>query len=94
GKDIGQYGVYREIAAPERLVHTESWEDWNPGEVLVTIDLAEREGKTTYTCTMLYPSQEVRDTLIKSGMADGAAETYDKLAELLAALVGAPASAA
>ncbi|HXU46447.1 MAG TPA: SRPBCC domain-containing protein, partial [Thermoanaerobaculia bacterium] len=47
GKDIGQYGVYREIAAPERLVHTESWEDWNPGEVLVTIDLAEREGKTT-----------------------------------------------
>ena len=36
GKDIGQCGVYLEIAAPERLVNTEWWEDWNPGEVLVT----------------------------------------------------------
>ena len=34
--------------------------------------------------TVLYPSQEVRDIVIKSGIEHGAAESYDKLAELLA----------
>jgi hypothetical protein len=35
--------------------------------------------------TILYPSREVRDAVIKSGMEHGAAESYDKLAELLSA---------
>jgi uncharacterized protein YndB with AHSA1/START domain len=86
GKDIGQRGVYRQIAAPDRLVNTESWEDWNPGELLVTTVLAEQDGRTTFTATVLFPSQEVRELLLKSGMADGATQTYDKLAELLASL--------
>jgi uncharacterized protein YndB with AHSA1/START domain len=84
GRDVGQRGIYREIVRPERLVNTESWEDWNPGEVLVTAVLAEQGGATTLTSTLLFPSQEVRDTLVKSGMTRGAAETYDKLAECLA----------
>jgi uncharacterized protein YndB with AHSA1/START domain len=86
GKEVGQGGVYREIAPPERLVNTESWEDWNPGELLVTAVLVEHGGKTTYTSTVLFPSQEVRDTLLKAGMTNGAAETYDKLAECLASI--------
>ncbi len=86
GKDIGQRGVYREIAAPERLVNTEEWEDWNPGELLVTTVLAEQGGKTTFTATLLFPSREVRDLLVKSGMTRDAGETYDKLAELLASM--------
>ena len=77
-------GVYREIVSPERLVNTESWEDWNPGELLVTTVLAEQGGKTLLTCTMLFPSQEVRDLLLESGMTRGADETYDKLAACLA----------
>jgi uncharacterized protein YndB with AHSA1/START domain len=83
GKEIGQHGVYREIVAPERLVNTESWEDWNPGEVLVTAVLVEEDGTTTLTSTLLFPTQEVRDMLVKSGMTSGAAETYDKLAACL-----------
>lgn len=86
GKQIGQRGVYREIVAPERLVNTESWEDWNPGELLVTTILVEHAGTTTLTMTSLFPSQEVRDMLIKSGMTSGAAETYDKLAACLASM--------
>jgi uncharacterized protein YndB with AHSA1/START domain len=86
GKQIGQRGVYREIVAPARLVNTESWEDWNPGEVLVTTILVEQAGTTTLTVTSLFPSQEVRDMLIKSGMTSGAAETYDKLEEYLASI--------
>jgi uncharacterized protein YndB with AHSA1/START domain len=86
GKEIGQRGVYREIVAPERLVNTEEWEDWNPGELLVTTLLSEQGGKTTFTARLLFPSREVRDLLVKSGMTTGAAETYDKLAELLATI--------
>jgi len=50
----------------------------------VTGVLVEHDGKTTMTATILYPSREVRDAVIKSGIEHGAAETYDKLAEMLA----------
>jgi uncharacterized protein YndB with AHSA1/START domain len=85
GKKIGQKGVYHEVSPPERLVNTESWEDWDPGETLVTTTLLEADGKTTLTSTSLFPSQEVRDIILKSGLDDGAKESYDRLAELLAA---------
>lgn len=84
GKAIGQYGAYREIVPGERLVNTESWEDWDAGETLVTTDLVEQGGKTTFTSTVRFPSQEVRDTVLKSGLEPDAAATYDKLAALLA----------
>ena len=38
------------------------------------------------TATVLYPSPQIRDAVIHSGMEHGAAESYDKLAELLAAV--------
>ncbi len=82
GKKMGMYGVYRELLRPERTVHTESFDDY-PGESIVTGVLVEQAGKTTLTGTVLYQSQEIRAAVIKSGMEHGAAETYDKLAELL-----------
>src|SRR6202158_273976 len=83
GKDMGMRGVYREIVPPERSVHMESFDDYQ-GESQVTAVLVEEGGKTTLTVTVLYPSPEVRDAVLKSGMEHGAAESYDKLAELLA----------
>ena len=83
GREMGMRGVYREIVPPERSVHMESFDDC-PGESQVTAVLVEQGGKTTLTATILYPSQEIRDMVIKSGMEHGAAESYDKLAELLA----------
>ena len=85
GKDMGMRGVYREIMAPDRSVHTESFDDF-PGESLVTTVLVEDRGRTTLTATIRYPSQEIRDAVIKSGMEHGAAESYDKLAELFTSL--------
>ena len=82
GKDMGMRGVYREIVPPERSVHMESFDDY-PGESQVTAVFVEQGGKTTLTATVLYPSREVRDIVIKSGMEHGAAESYDKLAEIL-----------
>lgn len=82
GRQMGMRGVYREIAPPERSVHMESFDDY-PGESQVTGVFVEQAGKTTLTVTVLYESQLVRDAVIKSGMEHGAAESYDRLAELL-----------
>jgi uncharacterized protein YndB with AHSA1/START domain len=84
-RQMGMRGVYREITPPERSVHMESFDDY-PGESQVTAVFVEQGGKTTLTATVLYASQEVRDAVIKSGMEHGAAETYDRLAELLPSL--------
>jgi uncharacterized protein YndB with AHSA1/START domain len=85
GKELGVGGVYREIVPPERLVATEVFDDaWYPGEAVDTMVMDEQDGKTTLTVTVLYESQEARDAVLQSDMARGAAESYDKLAELLA----------
>ena len=55
GAEMGMGGVYREIAPPERLVATESFDDpWYPGEALDTTVLVEEGGKTTATTTVLW----------------------------------------
>jgi uncharacterized protein YndB with AHSA1/START domain len=86
GAEMGMGGVYREIVAPERIVATERFDNpWYAGEALDTIVLVEAGGKTTATTTVLYESREIRDAVLESGMATGVAESYDKLAEILAA---------
>ncbi len=82
GSQMGMRGTYKEIAPPERSVHMESFDDF-PGESQVTAVFVEKDGRTTLTATALYPSKEVRDAVIQSGMEHGAAETYDRLAALL-----------
>jgi uncharacterized protein YndB with AHSA1/START domain len=82
GSEMEMRGVYREVAAPERLVSTESWGgDWP--ETLNTLVLAEEGGKTTMTLTILYPSAEARDAALKTGMTDGVSKSFERLAELL-----------
>jgi uncharacterized protein YndB with AHSA1/START domain len=84
GKELGMRGVYREITPPDRSVHVETFDDYPGVESVVTAVFVEQGGKTTLTATILYPSQVVRDAVLNSGMEHGAAESYDKLAELLA----------
>ncbi len=84
GTDMAMRGVYREVSRPDRLVSTESFDDY-PGESLNTLVFTEEDGKTTITCTVLYESKEMRDAVIESGMQKGAAETFDRLAEYVEA---------
>lgn len=86
GKQMGMRGVYREIEPPARLVSTESFDDYPGPETLNTVTLAEENGRTTLTVRVLYPSKEVRDAVIASGMEHGAGETYDRLEERLEAM--------
>lgn len=80
------YGEYKEIAPPGRLVFTETMEPYpEPGSV-VTVVLTEEGGKTRMTATVRYPSLEVRDLVIGTGMARGAGISYDRLEDLVAEL--------
>ncbi len=88
GKEVAFHGVYREIARPERVVNTEIFEEYPDVESLVTTVLTEESGKTRLTVTARYPSAEVRDIVLKSGMDRGAALSYDHLEEVAAALNG------
>ncbi len=85
GTEMEMRGVYQEIVPPERLVSTESWGgDWP--DTLNTLVLSEKDGKTTITSRILYPSKEARDAALKTGMQEGMALGFDRLAEYLATM--------
>jgi uncharacterized protein YndB with AHSA1/START domain len=83
------HGVYREITPPERLVFTEIYEPFPDAESVVTTVFSEERGKTRMTVTARYPSAAVRDMVIKTGMAKGAATSYDRLEDVVAELARA-----
>ena len=89
GREMGMGGTFREIVRPERLVHTESFDEaWYPGECLVTYTVTEKAGRTTLTCTMLMESKKARDQVLESGMESGVSVSYDRLEDILASMKG------
>ena len=80
------HGEYREIAPPSRLVFTEIFEEFPDVVSVVTSTFTEEHGKTRMTVTVQYPSREVRDGVIASGMAQGAGISYDRLEDLVVSL--------
>lgn len=85
GTEMEMRGVYQEIVPPERLVSTESWGGEWP-ETLNTLVLSEKDGKTTISQRVRYPSKEARDAALKTGMQEGVSESFDRLAEHLATM--------
>jgi len=75
-------GVYREVDAPARLVSTESM-DGMP-ETLVTMTLAEEDGRTRVTIELAYPSAEAREQVLRTRMAEGLGEGFERLDAYLA----------
>lgn len=88
GIDHTMTGVYREIAAPERIVHTERYETtgFTSPDAIVTMTLVEQGGRTKLQTVILHPSKESRDGHLSSGMERGAGEAFDRLEDLLATL--------
>lgn len=86
GSEHGFGGVYREVTPPERLAYTFCYDGYPDGEALETVALEEVGGHTLVTITVLHKSVENRDGHVASGMEDGAVESQDRLAELLATL--------
>ncbi|MEP6767014.1 MAG: SRPBCC family protein [Gemmatimonadaceae bacterium] len=75
-------GVYSEVTPPERLVFTEIFEMFPDSPSTVTVEFAEEKGKTRMTLMSVYPSVQVRDMVLQSGMEKGAALSYDRLEEI------------
>jgi uncharacterized protein YndB with AHSA1/START domain len=80
------HGEYREINPPSRVVFTEIFEEFPDTVSVVTSELTEENGKTRLTATVSYPSLEVRDMVIATGMATGAGISYDRLEDVVAKL--------
>ena len=80
------HGEYREITPPSRVVFTEIFEQFPDSVSVVTAELSEEGSKTRLTATVHYPSPQVRDMVIASGMAKGAGTSYDRLEDLIVEL--------
>jgi len=86
--DAEFYGEYREIQAPDRVVFTEIYAPFPDAESVVTALLTEENGKTRLNATSRYPSKEVRDMVLSTGMEKGAGISYDRLDEVAMGLSG------
>lgn len=85
--EVAFHGIYKEIDRPRRLVSTEIYEGGDPDvEGLNTLTLSENDGVTTMTIVAAYPSKEVRDAVIESGMEHGLQVSLDRADAILAAL--------
>jgi uncharacterized protein YndB with AHSA1/START domain len=80
------YGEYREIDPPHRVVFTEIFAAFPDSVSVVTSELTEEDGKTRLTATIRYPSPQIRDMVVQSGMSKGAGISYDRLEDLIARL--------
>jgi len=86
GSEYASKGVYREVVAPELVAGTFEFEG-RPGHVAVeTATFEEHDGKTKLTLRVSFETVEDRDLALKSGAEKGAAETHDRLSELLGRL--------
>jgi uncharacterized protein YndB with AHSA1/START domain len=81
-------GKFREIQPPERLTWTFTYdvEPFNEDEAVETVVFSEEDGVTTITVTSFYSSIVIRDAVVSTGMAEGAAESWDRLEEYAATL--------
>jgi uncharacterized protein YndB with AHSA1/START domain len=85
GREMAMAGVFRELAAPERIVHSELFdEDWTGGETTVTTTFTERAGKTTLHMVIRYSSAAARDAALATPMADGMEQGYQRLDAMFA----------
>ena len=77
-------GVYQEIVRGERLVFTQIFEPMREaGEGRITTTLTAHEVGTQFVSRELYPSKQVLDGAIASGMERGMRDTLEQLAALL-----------
>lgn len=85
GERMGMRGSFLEVEPPHRLVATEQFDEaWYPGDASSTVELTEREGRTTLTLTVLYSSKETRDAVLQGPATGGVSAGFDKLDEVLA----------
>jgi len=86
GFEVAFHGEYREIVPNERIVSTEIFEGAPDAVSVNTVTLEEENGQTTLRTLGEYPSKEIRDTVINSGMEGGMQESFDHLEQVARSL--------
>ena len=87
--EFGFAGTFREVTAPSRLVHTETYDPGTVGdahpqsEALVSVTFTEDSGITTVATLIDFGSKEARDAAVATGMTDGMEQSYRLLDRLL-----------
>jgi uncharacterized protein YndB with AHSA1/START domain len=85
GNEYAFNGIYKEVIPPERLSYTFEFEPMAGHISTETITFTELpDGKTRITTTTAFATLEDLEGMLQSGMEGGAAETWDRLEELLA----------
>lgn len=88
GAEMAFSGVYSEVTPHSRLVYSQIFEPMaGAGAVIVTVTFEERDGRTQLASHELYPSKDVRDAALASGMEHGMRESMDQLDALVASLI-------
>jgi uncharacterized protein YndB with AHSA1/START domain len=82
-QSMGVSGTFDAVEAPRLMVTTEKFDAF-PGPSTNTLALEEvAEGRTAMLLDIRYPSREIRDGWVESGMTDGLGEGYRRLDALL-----------
>ena len=81
GMEVGFHGTFLELVPHRRVVQTEIFDPFPEAVSTVTVTLTELNGSTKLESRVVYPSKEVRDQVIASGMEGGMRESYQQLAE-------------
>lgn len=82
GNEVAFGGEFREITPPSRVVHTEFFDvpEYRDTISIVTVDFTDQGDNTTLlTMTIEYPSAEVLEMVLQTGMAEGMAMSFDRM---------------
>ena len=91
GTQWGFHGVFHGPQTPDQMIQTFEF-DGQPGHVSFSeLQLEDLGGRTLAKTHVVFMSIEDRDGMVGSGMATGVNEGYERLDELVARLVPAPA---
>ncbi|MEQ1568716.1 MAG: SRPBCC family protein [Myxococcota bacterium] len=82
GRPVGFSGKYLEIS-DTRVVNTEVFDPFPDLAAVVTTTLEEAGGQTLLTVRSRYPSREVRDMVVATGMEDGMRESWRQLGDVV-----------
>ena len=85
GQPFGFEGELLFVDEPSRAVTTERMAGTPGPQTINDLNLFEEDGATLITTVIEYPSLEVRDMILGTGMAEGMEMSYARLEELLSA---------
>jgi len=89
GMEVGFSGTILELDPPFRLVQTEIFDPFPDTVSTVTLTLTEAGARTRLDLVVAYPSAEVRQQVLATGMEDGMRESHDQLTEVVVGLLSA-----